>query len=318
MNPERLSSFDFLTEEQLDRIELQADRILDEIGLEFREDPESLELFDGIGARIKGEHVRLSGPDLREIISRDAPRSFQVKSRNSQRDLEIGKGERIFVPSYGTPNIRHLDGGYGLAGMADYEMLVRLAQDMPAINHTGSLLCFPHDVSEGHRAIELARAHLIHSDKPFMGSVLNPEGCADVMNMMAVMVGEEEFDKHCYLLHLINSNPPLVYVAKALKSLRQAAARNQGCIVTSYVMMGASSPVSLQDSLAQGFAEVMAGAALTQLVRPGAPVMAGLYGIPFSMRSMIPVYGDPISQQFQFAAAQLVRRLGIPVRGEGP
>ncbi|RED50739.1 trimethylamine methyltransferase family protein [Aestuariispira insulae] len=305
-----------LSQDQLAAIEADADKILAEIGIAFRDDPESLALLDGMGAKIDGDIARMDGAALRRVIS-SAPSSFAIKSRNPDRDLMVGTGKRVFVPSYGTPNVRHLDGSYGLGSLADYHMLVRLAHDMPIINHTGTLLCFPHDLSEGHRPLEVVAAHLKLSDKPFMGSVLTPDGCADAIDLTAAVVGDDEMDRHCYLMHLINSNPPLVYVEKALKTLRTAAIRNQGCLVTAYAMMGASSSVSLMGTLAQLYAEVMAGAALSQLVRPGAPVIGGIYAIPFSMRSMIPVFGDPVAALAQMAGCQLVRRLGLPTRGEG-
>ena len=306
-----------LSEKTITQIEADADRILEEVGVEFRDDPETLALWDGFGGRIHGQNVRLDGARLRAVIRENAPSQFEIRCRNAERNLRVGGADKVFVPSYGTPNVRHLDGSYGLGTMADYHMLVRLAHDMPVINNTGTLLCFPHDVSEEQRPLEVAAAHLRLSDKPFMGSVLTPQGCLDVIDLTAAVVGEEEIDENCYLMHLINSNPPLVYVEKALKGLRAAASRNQGCIVTSYAMMGASSSVSLPGTLAQAYAELLAGAALTQLVRPGAPVVGGIYAVPFSMQTMIPVFGDPIAQLAQIAGNQLVRRLGLPCRGEG-
>ncbi len=83
------------------------------------------------------------------------------------------------------------------------------------------------------------------------------------------------------------------------------------------MMMGATSPVTIAGSLIQGYAEVLAGMALAQLWRPGAPVVMGFYAIPFGMRSMVPCYGDPASHLLQHYATQLARRLGVPVRGEG-
>jgi trimethylamine--corrinoid protein Co-methyltransferase len=81
--------------------------------------------------------------------------------------------------------------------------------------------------------------------------------------------------------------------------------------------MGATSPVTAAGSLIQGYAEVLAGLALTQLWEPAAPVVMGLFAIPFSMRSMQPVFDDPVTQLVSINAVQLARHLGVPVRGDG-
>jgi trimethylamine--corrinoid protein Co-methyltransferase len=83
------------------------------------------------------------------------------------------------------------------------------------------------------------------------------------------------------------------------------------------MMMGATSPVTVAGALIQGYAEVLAALALVQLWSPGAPVVMGLFAIPFSMSSMVPCFGDPASQVVQMYAVQLARRLCVPVRGDG-
>ena len=81
-------------------------------------------------------------------------------------------------------------------------------------------------------------------------------------------------------------------------------------------MMGATSPVTVAGAVAQGYAEVLLGLTLTQLYKPCVPVIFGLYGIPFSMSSMIPVFGHPNSALIQLICGQLARGLGIPFRAD--
>jgi trimethylamine--corrinoid protein Co-methyltransferase len=57
--------------------------------------------------------------------------------------------------------------------------------------------------------------------------------------------------------------------------------------------------------------------ALTQLVRPGAPVIMGSFVGAVSMRSGSPTFGTPEATQMIFATAQLARRLGVPCRSGG-
>jgi trimethylamine--corrinoid protein Co-methyltransferase len=150
-----------------------------------------------------------------------------------------------------------------------------------------------------------------------MGCVASPEAAELVIDMASLAIDRAQTEGECDLLHLINATPPLIYKANPLKCLRAIARRRQGMMVTSYMMMGATAPVTVEGALIQGYAEALAGLALSQLWCPGAPVIFGLFAIPFSMRSMVPVFGDPVSDLVQVYSVQLARRLGIPARGDG-
>ncbi len=64
-------------------------------------------------------------------------------------------------------------------------------------------------------------------------------------------------------------------------------------------------------------AEVLVGAATTQLVRKGAPVVFGVFASSMSMQSGAPTFGTPEPAMVIYGAAQLARRLGIPFRSGG-
>jgi trimethylamine--corrinoid protein Co-methyltransferase len=87
--------------------------------------------------------------------------------------------------------------------------------------------------------------------------------------------------------------------------------------VTPFIMSGAMAPVSAAGTLAQALAEAMAGMALAQLCRPGAPVVFGLFSSALSMQSGAPTFGTPEPTLVLSAAAQLARRLKLPFRSGG-
>jgi trimethylamine---corrinoid protein Co-methyltransferase len=77
------------------------------------------------------------------------------------------------------------------------------------------------------------------------------------------------------------------------------------------------SPVTVAGTLTQVLAEVLAGAALTQLIRPGAPVLFGTFASSISMQSGAPTFGTPEPSLVSYGAAQLARRAGLPFRTGG-
>src|SRR3546814_16977667 len=77
------------------------------------------------------------------------------------------------------------------------------------------------------------------------------------------------------------------------------------------------SPITVAGTLTQILAEVLAGAAFTQLIRPGSPVLFGTFASSISMQSGAPTFGPPEPTLVSYGAAQLARRLGLPFRTGG-
>ncbi len=78
----KLAPFEILNEEGLNLIEGNADRLLKEIGMEFHDDPEILDMFRNAGADVQGTRVRFEPGMCRKIIQASAPREFQQHARN--------------------------------------------------------------------------------------------------------------------------------------------------------------------------------------------------------------------------------------------
>jgi trimethylamine--corrinoid protein Co-methyltransferase len=92
------------------------------------------------------------------------------------------------------------------------------------------------------------------------------------------------------------------------------AEHGQSVAVTPFTLMGAMSPVTLAGALAQQNAEALFGVVLTQLVRPGAPVMYGAFTSNVDMRSGAPAFGTPENTKANIASGQLARKYGLPYR----
>jgi len=88
----------------------------------------------------------------------------------------------------------------------------------------------------------------------------------------------------------------------------------QSVCVTPFTLMGAMTPVTLAAALTQQNAEALAGIALTQLVRPGAPVIYGAFTSNVDMRSGAPAFGTPENARATLAAGQLARLYKLPYR----
>ncbi len=313
----QIPTYDILGEEGLVRVEEAADVILQEIGVDFRGDEEILDIWRRAGADVQGERVRFEKGMPRAIIQKSAQRKFTQFARNEARNVEIGDNNIVFAPAYGSPFVRDLDGGRRYANLVDFENFVKLAYQSPWIHHSGGTVCEPVDIPVNKRHLDMVYAHLRYSDKPLMGSVTAGERAADSVEMVKLVFGADFVDRNCCLLSLINVNSPLVYDEIMLAALKTYARANQGTIVTPFILGGAMGPVTVGASVAQVLAEAMAGMALVQLIRPGAPMVMGAFVSSMSLRSGAPTFGMPEPALAYFAIGQLARRLGVPFRAGG-
>lgn len=313
----KIPYYEILDEESLQIIENNADTILEEIGIDFLEDPEARELFAAAGARIEGERVHFPRGMCREIIQKNAKSEFTQYARNSERNVVIGGKNMVLVPAYGPPFIHNMDEGRRYANIEDFRNFVKLAYMSDNLHHSGGTICEPVDLPVNKRHYDMVYSHIKYSDKPFMGSVTHPMRAQDSVDMAKIVFGEEFVDQNCVMINLINANSPMTFDATMLGALKVYARNNQACIVTPFIIAGAMSPVSAAGVAAQSLAEGMAGMTLIQLLRPGAPMIYGNFVSSMSMQTGAPTFGSPEAAQMMNIGGALARRLGVPFRSGG-
>ncbi|MFP6727630.1 MAG: trimethylamine methyltransferase family protein [Alphaproteobacteria bacterium] len=305
-----------LNEEGLARIEANADQLLQDIGIEFRDDDEVLNLWRGAGADVRDQRVRFPKGLLRQLIA-TAPTQFTQHARNPARSVEIGGDNMVFAPVYGPPFVRDMDGGRRYGTIEDFRNFVKLAYLSPHIHHSGGTVCEPVDLPVNKRHLDMVYSHIKLSDKPFMGSVTATERAQDSVDMAKLVFGDEFVEHNVVMVNLINANSPLLFDGTMLGALKVYARHHQACVVSPFILSGAMSPVTVAGTLSQLLAEAMAGVALTQIIRPGVPVIFGTFVSSISMQSGAPTFGTPESNLLLLGAAQLARRLNLPFRSGG-
>ena len=135
--------------------------------------------------------------------------------------------------------------------------------------------------------------------------------------MARLLFGAEFADQNCVILGNVNVNSPLVWDGTMTKALRAYARANQAAVVVPFILGGAMGPVTNAGAIAQSLAETMAGCALTQLERKGAPVIFGNFLSSMSLRSGSPTFGTPEPAIGSMVIGQLARRLNLPLRCSG-
>lgn len=306
---------DILDEDQIERVHLASLEILEGTGIEFQDD-EALSLWSGAGADVdpRTQRVRLDRGLVLELIAK-APRSFTWRARNPSHDVSIGPGRVAFGPCGGMVYVLDTAGARRPGTFADYEDLVRVAHESPALHFAAWEQVAALDVPVSVRHLHRLRAAIRLSDKPLMESAHGRVITADCLEMCRLVFGD--LNGASVVGDVINISSPLRFDSRMLGGLITYARAGQVTFMTPFILAGAMAPITMAAALAQQNAEALAGVAFAQLVRPGAPVMMGGFTSNLDMRSGTPALGTPEGAWATLVGAQLARRYGLPFRGNG-
>ncbi|MCB4380026.1 trimethylamine methyltransferase family protein, partial [Synechococcus sp. MU1644] len=172
----------------------------------------------------------------------------------------------------------------------------------------------PYDHPISHRHLRITYSSMKHSDKTFMGMTTSPKNAEDVMEMCAILFGEDFMEDHPVTTGNCNGNSPLVWDETMLGAMRAFSKRNQPVLCSPFVLGGANTPASVAASVAQLNAEALSALAYTQVIRRSAPAIYGHYLSTVSMKSGAPMAGTPEISMMNFMIGQMARYYDVPWR----
>ena len=298
--------------EQIARLDAASMDILENIGVVFR-DPVALEDWKRVGADVRGETVYLDRALVRALIS-TIPETFTYNARDPAKNLPFGRDHAIFVPMTGAPYLRDLDDVRRNPTLDDLANFHKLSHMLPAMHSSAHHIVEPYDHPISQRHLRITYSSIKHSDKTFMGMTTSPKNAEDVLDMCAILFGEEFLETHPVVTGNCNGNSPLVWDETMLGALRAFSRRNQPVLCSPFVLGGANTPASVAPTVVQLNAEALSALAYTQVIRKGAPAIYGHYLSTVSMKSGAPMAGTPEISLMNFMIGQMARFYGVPWR----
>jgi trimethylamine--corrinoid protein Co-methyltransferase len=311
---------EILSKEDIQQIHDTSMKLLANVGVQFPYEP-ALAAFQRQGVRTDRQRVYLTEDQVMKALA-NVPKEFTIHARNPERNVVVGGGRPVFAPGYGAPFLVDAapsdDGVVGKRAptMEDYVNLVKIAHALPNQDMSGHLIVEPDVANADTVHVRMLHAHMIHSDKPFIGSTAGKRGAQHTMDMARILFGEDLGDK-AVCISLINSLTPLGYSTESLEALVEFATVRQPVVIAALAMSGSTSPITLAGTLATQTAELLAGIVLTQLISPGTPVVFGSTSTNIDMKSGALAIGSPELSQMIAAHAQLARHYGLPSRSGG-
>jgi trimethylamine--corrinoid protein Co-methyltransferase len=222
-----------------------------------------------------------------------------------------------FGAVYGPPFVRQGDVRRD-ATMEDFRSFTKLAQAFPVLDSAGGVICEPNDAPLDSRHLDMTYALQTLTDKVYMGNVVSGVNARDTIEMSSILFGGRDvIEQTPVTISLINCNSPLKWDDRMLESQFEYSSANQPVVLTPFILMGAMSPVTVPAALVQQIAEALSGIALSQLIRPGCPVIFGSFLSNIDMQSGSPSFGTPESAVGLLCTGQIARHFGLPFRTGG-
>jgi len=305
-----------LGDDQVEAIIDAALSVLETKGFRYLDD-ESRRLLLAAGAEPAGPErmLRLDRGLVREQL-RHAPHRFPLRARNPDRDLWIGDNEIVFVSVGGPAFCSDLDRGRRPGTYAEHVEFLKLVQSLNIVHQEGGGGFEAMDLPPESRHLDLYLAQLTVLDKNAQAYALGRERTLDCLEMTAIALGttREALESAPAVLAIINTNSPMQLDIPMTEAVIELARHRQVACITPFTLAGSMSPATLAGTLAQQTAEVLAVVTLSQIVRPGAPVMYGSFASNVDMQSGAPALGTPEYARMALASGQIARRLGLPFR----
>ena len=301
-----------LSGDQVQAIHLAALDVLARVGMRVLE-PVARGLYAAAGARVLAETVFLDQGLVTERLA-TVPARFSIAARNPARNLRFGGNDCVFTSVGGPAYVMDIDKGRRDGTFAEMCDFLKVIQGLNVIHQEGGGPFEPLDLPANTRHLDICLAQITVLDKSWQTQTLGRQRTMDGLEMAALMFGVPVDRLPCSLLGIINTNSPLTLDIPMAEGLIALASHGQVNVITPFTLSGAMAPVTLAGALVLQHAEALAGIVLTQIVRPGVPVMYGGFTSNVDMRSGAPAFGTPEYAKAAQASGQLARAIGVPFR----
>ena len=309
--------FEVLTEEEIEAIYYSALRVLYETGVRVY-NKEGVDLTHSGGAIVEDVQddsalVKIP-PWMVDKARATLPRKVTVVGPDRQYRMELYKNQIYFGAGSDTPfTIDPYTGERRRATYNDVVNFARLAQAMPNIDFHMSL-GIVQDRAVGTYDRWQYLAMLEGTSKPINITAIDLDGVRDQYEMGLIRVGgKDEWLKGPAFSLYIEPVSPLSHAEEVIDKLLFASDHHIPFVYTPCPLAGATSPTTLAGTAVQALTESLFGIVLSQLRRPGTPMIIGGLMSNMDMLTTVYSYGSPEMALLSAAYTQITKWLEVPM-----
>lgn len=298
-----------LTAGQIEQVHAYALKILSRTGVRVDSDRIRETLAKKIGkSSIRDKTIHFPVETV-EWALRSAPGKIDLYDRRGQPAFQLGDGSLHFgigvtALFYQDPLTNRLS-PFSRRHMQD---MVRLGSCLPhydVISTVGIVQDVSPSLSDLYGSLEM----IANTNKPLVLLVSDEKRFPDVIDLFTHLHGD--LASHPFVLPYFNPVSPLVMNAGTVEKMELAIQRGLPVIFSNYGMAGTSTPLFPAGTLSLLLAELLAGLTISQIIKPGAPILLGMLPVYFDMKTMVNFY-DPQSILLNLACAEIMEHYHLP------
>lgn len=303
----------FLSDQDIQNIHGLALDMLENLGMKLC-NQEACDYFKKAGASVDGFVVKIPRKLIEDTLA-TVPKhdDFVLYGRTPNRDVHLkGAMPSLHAMTMAIKVRDPLTGEVRAATNDDHAKLTRILEQMDTVT-SASALVTPQDVPLHEADWYTWATSIKNTTKHITGGCVGKQGVRDAMRMASLAIGsEEEFLKRPFISVWALTSPPLAAQENMCNTLMEAARLGITNVISSGGILGMSSPITCESALIHTHAELLACIALTQLVRPGAPVIYSSFLRSVDMRTMCVGMGSPESDLMRGCMAQMGAYINLP------
>jgi trimethylamine--corrinoid protein Co-methyltransferase len=308
-------SLNIIQDELIAEILVEAKRILSEIGVEVRGVELRQRLLDH-GLKQDPDSGRVLFPsDVVDTAIASTPRTFTLYDRDGNPHAELGGDNVHFVPgSSGLKVLDHRTGVTRLSNTADFVEYLRLADGLSHIAYLATAFStndIEPQVSDAWRLYLC----LINSKKPIVSGAFTEHGVPRMAEMMQFFRDDKaDLIARPMSIFTITATGMFRYSEDSCQNLVDCVEWGIPVEIVPVTLMGLIAPVTMVGAIVMHVADVLAGLTMTQIVKPGAPVLFGGAPATFHMKTGAAPMAAIEALQLDVAYVNVAKSLGLPTQ----
>ncbi len=305
--------YQLLSDDQIEEILSASFEVLERVGVKIH-DKDAVELLREGGAHTRdGILVKIPSFMVKRALV-TAPGRIVLASRNGKRNVVLEKDRIYFGTGSDCPFF--VDPRSGKRRATVFDDVVNAAKVTDALSNIdffmslGLVSDVPRKPYDRHQFLAMTTG----TAKPLVITAVDGQGLTDQHEMACLIVGgKENFRQNPIFAVYLEPSSPLVHSREAVEKLMIAAEEGIPVVYVPAPSAGGTAPVTLAGVLVEGLADTLAGLVISQLKRPGSPMIMGGVFTTLDMRTTVFSYGAPELLLMDAALTEISKKLGFPV-----